>query len=270
MNSISGRPVDVRTTKVILLENDDVVASTTTDNYGVFEFQQVPDGSYGLAAVGVDGVGLIAINVGTGGSGVQNDDEFGVEPSDGDIIDFTMISSEAVGWLNHYAAEVAYRRELLRPRPPEPPANDYAAIGMGPARNAYLESYCRSRGLTFAQWQMNCQGQVNNAQFGEGQLIGKFADAIRDGAERTDRIFERAFLGEAYGGTGGNYGNANGGGYQSPNAGQFGQPAYNGGGYGGYQAPAYQAPVYQAPAYQAPTYQIPTPATLPPIIQGGM
>ena len=54
MRSSDGRPIDVRSTKVMLLKRDSVVASTTTDNFGVFEFEQVPPGGYGLLAAGVD------------------------------------------------------------------------------------------------------------------------------------------------------------------------------------------------------------------------
>lgn len=261
MNSINGRPVDVRTTQVLLLENDSLVASTTTDNYGVFEFQQVPDGSYGLAAVGVDGVGLIAIDVGSGDTATPA----------GDVIDFTMVSSETIGWLNHYAGEVAYRRALLAPRPPAPPVDQYAGMcpqcgnqagGCNTCQNAYANSICRSRGLTFEQWQMYCQGQPGAVQIGDGQLIAKFADAIRDGVERTDRVFERAF-----------YGNSN----SNLNYGQYGQGAGYGNGYGGYAAPTplyNPAPMYSpaqqyVPATGVPVMQEPTPA-LPPIIQGGM
>jgi len=106
-NSTSGRPVDLRSTKVLLLENDSVVAATAADNFGVFEFEQVPAGSYGVLAAGVDGVGLIAITV---------DDE----SDETDTIDFTLIPTETVGWLNSYAAEVAYRRNASAPRQPKP------------------------------------------------------------------------------------------------------------------------------------------------------
>ena len=204
MNTLSGRPVDVRTTKVLLLENDSVVASTTSDNYGVFEFTGVPDGSYGVLAAGVDGVGLVGINVGAGGD---------------DAIDFTMVSSETMGWLNHYASEVAYRRGLLSPRPQRPQANPgvYGGCqscfnqpgGCNVCQGAFANSICRSRGLTFEQWQANgcaCQPLAYQQYFGEGRFIAATADQIRKNVNKIDDVFEKAFYGNSSSGGYGNQG----------------------------------------------------------------
>ncbi len=210
MNSISGRPVDVRTTKVLLLQGDDVVASTSTDNYGVFEFQQVPSGSYGVVAAGVDGVGLIGITVGDS-KDAMNDQ--GVLIADGEYpIDFTLVSSETMGWLNHYANEVAYRRGLLAPRPPKP-SRAIADAGLGggvcnhcgnqaggcnACQQQYLLSACRQRGLTFEQWQQYCQGRKLPGHFsfsdlGNGALVDRTADRIRKSTNRLNGVFDRAF-----------------------------------------------------------------------------
>ena len=205
MNSISGRPVDVRTTKVLLLEADDVVASTTTDNFGVFEFQEVPNGSYGVVAAGVDGVGLIGITVGESDSEMNDQGE--LLGSDEYPIDFAMVSSETMGWLNHYANEVAYRRGLLAPRPPKPsttPAGFGCAQcqdqdgGCSACREQYLLSVCRQRGLTFEQWQQYCQGRRIPGQFsfsdlGNGALVDRVADRIRNNTNRVNNVFDRAF-----------------------------------------------------------------------------
>lgn len=209
MNSLNGRPVDVRTTKVMLLQGDDVVASTTTDNFGVFEFKGVPDGNYAVAAAGVDGVGLIGINV--GGTAAMNDiGEFvgGEYP-----IDFTLISSETMGWLNHYASEVSYRRALLTPRPAAQVAQNAPAPYFGGAvcsscqnqpggcntcQNQYLLSTCRSRGLTFEQWQQHCQGRkmagpLNLKSLGNGELISIAAERIRKNSGKVSAAFDKAF-----------------------------------------------------------------------------
>jgi hypothetical protein len=120
MRSSDGRPIDVRSTKVMLLKRDSVVASTTTDNYGVFEFEQVPPGGYGLLAAGVDGVGLTGLEVVSGDSMEINDDgELADSGEGGEPFDFCLTSAEMAGWLNHYAIEVAYQRSILAPRPPE-------------------------------------------------------------------------------------------------------------------------------------------------------
>jgi len=143
-NSTSGRPIDLRSTKVLLLESDSVVAATAADSFGVFEFEQVPAGSYGVLAAGVDGVGLIGITV---------DDE----SDDTDTIDFTLIPTETVGWLNSYATEVAYSRNASAPRRPNPEANSQGGNGQANdaerCRREYLESACRQKGITFEQWQ---------------------------------------------------------------------------------------------------------------------
>ncbi len=217
LNSISGRPVDVRTTRVLLLEADSVVAATSTDNYGVFEFQQVPDGSYGVVAAGVDGLGLIAINVGSSDSAIGADGEF--VGTESDIIDFTMVSSETVGWLNHQAEKVSYRRALLAPRPPKPAPPVYPEYfgggcqtcgnqpgGCNHCQQEYLKSFCRSRGLSFQQWQMYCQrpGQATPVRslgesLGDGSLISKAARELQRGVQKIDDTFERAFYPSEFG-----------------------------------------------------------------------
>ncbi len=220
MNSISGRPVDVRTTKVLLLENDSVVASTTSDNYGVFEFSGVPDGSYGVLAAGVDGVGLIGINVGSAGANTINDQGEFVNAQPG-VIDFTMVSSETMGWLNHYANEVSYKRGLLAPRPQVmdsgmayqgygscPHCNNCAG-GCNVCQNAYENSICRSRGLTFEQWQMYCQGTGSGLgqYFGDGKFISNASRQLRKNVDKIDSLFEKAFYPDNSGALNGlNYG----------------------------------------------------------------
>ena len=191
INSINGRPVDLRSTKVLLLENDSVVAATASDNFGIFEFEQVPNGSYGVLAAGVDGMGLIGITVG--------DEEDG-----SDLIDFTMIPAETVGWLNDYAIEVGYRRNLAAPRRPKPQNNNFAggcpgcngqAGGCDKCRRKYLESVCRHKGITFEQWQMfGCQSVKSG--FGQGRFVREIGKTLRGGIDRLDNFSENAFFPE--------------------------------------------------------------------------
>ncbi len=158
LTSETGRPVDVRSTKILLLQRDGVFASTTTDNFGVFEFSDIPVGRYAVMAAGPDGAGLVGMNVVDNSEPVM--DENG-ELSDGDgfdesqLFDFTLLSSETMGWLNHYATEVAYRRVLLSPRRPLP--NNDLARRMNEERNPY-DGFCKSRCTTFQQWSAQCQG----------------------------------------------------------------------------------------------------------------
>ena len=186
-NSTSGRPVDLRSTKILLLENDSVVAATAADSYGVFEFEQVPSGSYGVLAAGVDGVGLIGITV---------DDE----SDETNTIDFTLIPTETVGWLNSYAAEVAYRRNIVAPRKPNPADNQQAgcqhcndqAGGCSRCQKQYLESACRQQGITFEQWQtMGCQSVSNS--YGQGRFVREVGKALRSSIDRLDQFSENTF-----------------------------------------------------------------------------
>lgn len=187
-NSTNGRPVDLRSTKVLLLENDSVVAATAADSFGVFEFEEVPNGSYGVLAAGVDGVGLIGITVGD-------------EAADSDTIDFTLIPAETVGWLNDYATEVAYRRNIAAPRRPQAPSNQYnngcqqcnnQAGGCNQCQKKYLESACRARGITFEQWQtMGCQCVPNG--FGQGRFVREIGKTLRNSIDRLDTFSENTF-----------------------------------------------------------------------------
>jgi hypothetical protein len=190
LTSETGRPVDVRSTKVMLLQNDGVFDSTTTDNFGVFEFSNVPSGRYALAAAGTDGAGLVGMNVVDNSQPLMNEDG---ELSDADnfdesqLFDFTMISSETMGWLNHYASEVAYRRVLLSPRPPMNDGSCNACGGKGCNHCNGYKGFCTSRSTTFRQWAAQCQGPYckDRATKPEGFIRRTF--------DTLDDTFERAF-----------------------------------------------------------------------------
>ena len=196
--SRSGRPVDVRSTKVMLLKNDTVYETTSADNFGVFEFSNVPVGQYGLIAVGADGVGIISINV--------------VEPTtdSGEKIDFCMISSETIGWLNNYASEIAYRRALLAPRRP----NLQGGQQYCPGCNGYGCQTCRKTGLcvgksqSFEDWARRARAQREVTRFGTGFIMSGLVKDFRSGMARSNTVFDRAFYGtDSTGGTvpGGGY-----------------------------------------------------------------
>ncbi len=105
INSIHGRPVELQQTKVLLLQEDNVVASAMADSFGVFEMNGVAAGQYGLVAAGADGVGMVGVEIVE--SGVTQAPPF----------DFCLVASESIGWLNNFAIEESYRRQLMRPRP---------------------------------------------------------------------------------------------------------------------------------------------------------
>ena len=124
VNQIStrnGRPVDLRGTRIMLLKDDDVYAAVDSDSYGVFEFPEVPAGEYSCVAVGLDGLGCIGITVAATGTMPPTED---TGEEDMDLIDepftpiaFSMMPSEAVGWLHDMAKETAYQRIISKPLP---------------------------------------------------------------------------------------------------------------------------------------------------------
>lgn len=241
MNSINGRPVDVRTTRVMLLEGDSVVASTSTDNHGTFEFRSVPDGTYGVLAAGVDGVGLIAITVDGSETAINAEGEAAGNTDNG-AIDFTMVSAETIGFLNNYATEIAYQRALRAPTQQQqqngegyicPHCNNQQG-GCATCQGLYNQSGCRSRNMTFEQWLASgCQNQRQG--FGDGYFLRETGKRLRRTIERVDNFYENAFYPNSGQGLGTNFNNGAGG--------------YNNG-YGGYN---YQAPVQgYAPAQIAP------------------
>ncbi len=105
INSLDGRPMDLRTTTIQLVQGDKVLKQIGTDNYGVFEFSDVAPGSYELRAAGPDGLGAIQVEVVAAG-------DRSAMP-----IDFALISPETIGWLNHFMHESAYIAAISAPRP---------------------------------------------------------------------------------------------------------------------------------------------------------
>lgn len=209
MNSINGRPVDLRSTKVMLLKGDDVIGSTTTDNFGVFQFGGVRPGGYGLLAVGVDGVGMVGIQVANDATAVMDAEGF-ADDGDGAAFDFTMVSAETVGWINHYATDVAYRKAVLKPRPMSAPKVQYndPIPTFGDDRE---DSYCRSPCITYGEWvARGCACKESKP------VWRRIGERVRDRVESLDDRFEEAFYGADATGTG-NYNNgAYGNGYQQP------------------------------------------------------
>ena len=267
MDSLSGRPVEVRSTKVMLMKNDEVVASTTTDNFGVFGMPGVQPGNYGLVAVGVDGVGSVGIQVAGSDSVMMNDEgEFAKAQGDGQPFDFCLVSSETVGWLNHYANEVAYNRAILAPRAPDVRrewgtgpigqngmcAQCNGGLNGSGSCDACKRQQCSSPYLTFEQWMaMDCASCRGN----KNPPIQRVGEKIREGIQKLDERFENAFYRDS-GSNGISGGN--------------GQPYYGQGIQGGYGAAVpqqnFQAPAYPAQGYPTPAQGLPVPG-MP--VQGG-
>jgi hypothetical protein len=126
VNSIDGRPLDLRTTAIQLMQENKVVQQTGTDNYGVFEFSNVQPGSYDLMAHGPDGVAALQIEV------------VAEESAKTSPVDLTLISSETIGWLNHFMHEAAYNEAISGPRPRE---NQCDRCGNNPCRCGHGYGY---------------------------------------------------------------------------------------------------------------------------------
>jgi hypothetical protein len=207
IDSINGRPVDVRNTRVMLLRNNDVYAATSTDNFGVFAFTRIEPGYYSLVAAGDDGVaaiGLEVVNAAGADPAVPFEDEAGSKDDDEQIvpIDIALLPSESTGWLLSYANEAAYQRVLQISAKANAQRDNCNCPPMSPAE---LDNIVRA--LTPSQ-------------------RGRFW-------KRLNTYFDEIFYGQNSG-----QGNA-----PMPNAGQAAQPYYQPAGY----APAYPPQSYAAP-----------------------
>jgi hypothetical protein len=205
INSLGGRPIDLRNTRVIMMQGDQVVAATDADNYGVFFFPQIPVGQYGLAAVGADGMGLIGVDVIDAPLAVNEAGEVNRD-SDPFPVDFTLVSPETVGWLNNYAGELAYRRNLIASQKRRTMQEQGICLdceGTG-CMNCGGSGLCTSRCQTFEDWMANCPGQHERTKLGSGYILSEGSKDLRRFVGRGNQLFEDAFYGSHgnFGGTG--------------------------------------------------------------------
>ena len=145
---------------------------------------------------------------------------------DNTLFDFCMIPAETMGWLNHYATEIAYRRVVLSPRPPMKKAGCQHCNGAGcnQCNRGGYNGYCKSRCVTFYEWASQCGGAYcrDRASKPEG-----FFRRVVDGLDNT---LEQAVYGNSgdgisgglYGGVGTDSGSQSGYGSQGYNSG-YGQ-----------------------------------------------
>ncbi|MEE2826741.1 MAG: hypothetical protein VYE64_08955 [Planctomycetota bacterium] len=161
VNSLHGRPVELRNTRVMLLKDDGVVTAETTDNYGVFELLDVDPGQYALVAVGEDGMGCIGIEVTVGAEKTLP-------------IDFTMATAESVGWLNNLAVATAYNRVINRPRPEVVKGNQCGCGGTDLGRCGGCQG-CGAGCGNCNQGCNSCNGGVNGSgSSGNCRRVGAF------------------------------------------------------------------------------------------------
>ena len=103
--SFDGRPADLQATTVQLTQNGQVLQQSSTDNYGVFEFRNVTPGSYGIQAVGPDGLAALQVTVAE-----QANEQ--TAP-----IDIALLDDTSTGFLAHFMGETAYWSALSPPNP---------------------------------------------------------------------------------------------------------------------------------------------------------
>lgn len=128
----NGRPVDLMVTEVLLIANDETVASTQTNRYGVFSFDGVAPGNYTLFASGKDGLAVTSFVL-EGASEPAESVE--VAPVSYDVCGIP-ISSDQVPAESVEVAPVSYRAKL--------PMN-YLDLTLSPRRDVgWVNSYFRN------------------------------------------------------------------------------------------------------------------------------
>lgn len=145
-SNLTGRPVEVLSTRVLIVQDGEVLAEVQVDNAGVFEITDLIPGDYGMVAVGADGIATLGLKLVAGtenNSGVRADSnaaftkpQFFMQVGsttmqDAGAAGATMIGPESTGWLNNYLTTQVYINELNDPRPELDP-NAYGAGFGGP------------------------------------------------------------------------------------------------------------------------------------------
>lgn len=133
VDHLTGRPVDLKVTEVQLIANDETVAATQTNRYGIFSFTGVEPGFYTLFAAGKDGLAVTSFEL-------VDAPEPAVEVAPVSFrrnemmnyLDVTLSPRRDVGWINSY-----FRDHVPPPRMapvedvPYNPYADYGQMGWG-------------------------------------------------------------------------------------------------------------------------------------------
>ena len=131
-----GRPLPLEQTKVVLLEQGEIVAETMCERTGCFEFIGMPSGEFGLVAMGIDGVAALGITLHNPQDRWQSRSKppgkpasqfvstepappaFGKAGQTGNSprLDLSLVPTESTGWLNHHLLETEFSEARQRPR----------------------------------------------------------------------------------------------------------------------------------------------------------
>jgi hypothetical protein len=133
VDHLTGRPVDLMVTEVQLIAKDEIVASTQTSRYGVFNFTGIKPGLYTLFASGKDGLGVTSFELVAGEEPATEVAPVSFrKPQMLNYLDVTLSPRRDVGWINAY-----FRDHVPPPRMapvedvPYNPYSDYGDYGWG-------------------------------------------------------------------------------------------------------------------------------------------
>ncbi len=133
-NNLTGRPVEVLSTRVMVIQDGEILAEVQVDNAGVFEFTDLTPGEYGIVGVGSDGIvtlGVELIDDGIQGGNFDAEAASAFNESgpifnasarrrfqaNENALDATLVGPESTGWLNNYVTEQLYIEVMLEPLP---------------------------------------------------------------------------------------------------------------------------------------------------------
>ena len=135
----TGRPVQIKNTRIMIIQEGVMLAETQADDSGVFEFEGLSAGSYGLVAIGDDGLMVIGLDLANGGPNVEaqleetarnsqysplfrnitNRQEESVLSTGGEpvVFDACLCNPDSIGWLNSHVEEQSYIDAINEPLP---------------------------------------------------------------------------------------------------------------------------------------------------------
>jgi len=105
----SGRPIDLQVTEVFVIQNNELVQSTQTNRYGIFEFGGLPSGYYTLVAASKDGVAVTGFEAVGGTPALAGENMDAIRTSTRrsnalvvNALDVTLSPRRDIGWVNTY------------------------------------------------------------------------------------------------------------------------------------------------------------------------
>ena len=156
MHNRSGRPVRVINTRVIVIQDGQMVAETQVNTMGVFEIGGLVPGTYGLLAFGSDGFLATSFELVAEMDSLLTDSRLDasspfsfssarIQEEDAvNVFDGTLADPESMGWINAHVQEEAFQQAIQEPMPQTADLNmgqfgempyDYFSMGGGGGYN---------------------------------------------------------------------------------------------------------------------------------------